>query len=306
MKQSNLKLAGSAKTLAVSLLLASLGMQTLLAGGRSTTTDIVFTDSQAAVLRANTATRGTQVVAAGDKLSQPFGICVSATGECLVTDTGCMALIGIDPANGTQRLVSAGGLMGVPFGIAPEASGSVLVANAASLIRVDPATGAQTTASSGGFFQAPVAVAVAGNGNVFVADLLGAVIQVNPRTGAQTLITSGGYLNRPQGIAVNGQHIYVTDVASADGNFGTGRIIHINAKTGEQTVLSEGAYLAGPVGISVLDSGSLVVADPYTMNDAGSFDGAIVLVDAVTGNQTFLAGGADGFVNPRCVSIFPR
>src|SRR5439155_25598027 len=172
-----------------------------------------------------------------------------------------------------------------PFGIAVERDGTILVANAQALLRIDQASGAQTIASSGQLFRAPIAVAVAANGQIFVVDLLGSVIQVDPATGAQSLVASGGYLKRPQGIAVSGDHIYVTDVGTSDGNFGLGRIIHINLQTRQQSVLSEGGYLVGPVGIAVADAGDLVIGDPYTINPQsldladGGFDGAIIRVN---------------------------
>jgi hypothetical protein len=313
MKHLNFNLVGSVKLVALSLIISNLGSGAWAAGRAASRqsansqarTEIVFTDSQAAVLKADTSKSGAQVVAAGQKLEQPFGICACPNGEYLVTDTGCMALIGVNPSTGDQRLVSAGGILGVPFGIAAERNGAVLVANGASLIRIDPATGAQSVASTGGFFQVPVAVAVAANGNIFVVDIFGSVIQVSPRTGAQTLVASGRYLNRPQGIAVKGHDIYVTDVATSDGNFGVGRIIHIDARNGRQTVLSEGEYLVGPVGISMMENGLLVIADPYTINEDSPnlFDGGIIVVNATNGSQTLVARGQEAFVNPRCVMV---
>src|SRR5260370_34187267 len=138
--------------------------------------------------------------------------------------------------------------------------------------------GAQTTHDSGGNLKVPLAVAVGENGDIFVAYAFGAIVQINPRTGAQTLVTTGGYLQRPQGIAVHGKDIYVTDVATADGNFGVGRIVHVDAHTGEQSVLSEGGYLVGPVGITMEQNGNLIVSDPYTINEASVdlFDGGMI------------------------------
>jgi hypothetical protein len=308
MKYRKPVLSGMLNSMAFLLAINALGLydnQAVAAGRTPTRTDVVFTDSQAAVLKTSTSTHGSALVAEGQKLDQPFGICVCPNGEYLVTDTGCLAIIGVNPADGTQRIVSRGGMLGVPFGIATEKNGSVLVANAQSLIRIDPQTGAQSVASSGGMFQVPIAVAVAANGNIFVADILGSIIQINPRTGLQTLITSGGYLKRPQGIAVRGHDIYVTDVATADGNFGIGRIVHVNAQNGRQTVLSEGAYLVGPVGISLAANGDLIVADPYTINEDSQslFDGSIILVDSSSGRQSLVARGQEGFVNPRCVAV---
>jgi hypothetical protein len=154
-----------------------------------------------------------------------------------------------------------------------------------------------------------VAVAVAENSDIFVVNALGAVVRVDARTGDQTPVTSGGYLERPQGIAVKGNDIYVTDVATPDGNFGKGRIVHVDARSGAQTVVSEGDKLVGPVGITILASAGLIVADPYTVNPQspdladGGYDGAILVVDPSSGVQTVLARGQQNFVNPRGVVV---
>ncbi len=267
--------------------------------------EIVFTDSQSAILRADSQTGGPAVVAVGQKLVQPFGIAISRTGEFLVSDTGCAGIIGVDPATGNQRVVSCGGRLGIPFGIAVERSGSLLVANGQMLLRVDSKTGAQTIASSGQFFRAPLAVVVAANDDIYVADALGLIIRVDSRSGAQTLVASGGLLIRPQGIAVRANDIYVTDVATPDGNFGIGRLIHIDGRTGHQSVLSEGGLLVGPVGVTAQANGQIIVADPYTITEASAdlFDGGIIRIDPANGAQTLVARGRDNFVNPRCVAI---
>src|SRR5262249_5599248 len=156
-------------------------------------------------------------------------------------------------------------------------------------------------------FIAPVGVAVNSHGDIFVVDIMGAVIRVNPRTGDQTYITGGINLHRPQGIAANGTDLYVTDVATADGNFGTGRIVHIDARARTQDVLTDGGSLVGPVGIAIDANGQLIVGDPYTINTNSPdlFDGAIIQIDPVSRVQTPLAIGHDNYVNPRGVALAP-
>ncbi len=294
---------------ALSLSAAATFGSALLAQGGQNNDAILFTDSQAAVLRTDIASSAPATVAVGQKLMQPFGICVGRDGEYLVSDTGSMGIVGINPATGQQRMVSSGGALGVPFGMAVESDGSLLVANGQALLRVDPQSGEQMVVSSGGFFRAPVAVTVAANGQVYVLDALGAVIGVDPESGLQRLIAKGIYLKRPQGIAFLGNDVFVTDVATPDGNFGTGVIIRVDVRTGQQTVLSKGNNLVGPVGIAIGTAGQLIVADPYTINDAspdianGGYDGAIIQVDRVSGVQHIIARGQEGFVNPRCVAI---
>ena len=88
-------------------------------------------------------------------------------------------------------------------------------------------------------------------------------------------------------------------------NFGVGRIIHVDAQTGHQTVLSQGGFLVGPVGIALDSGGQIIVGDPYTINpdSADLFDGGIIAINKITGEQKLLARGQDGFVNPRCVAL---
>src|ERR1043166_192054 len=154
--------------------------------------EIVFTDSRAAVLRANATTGNNGVITRENKLVQPFGIAVGQGGELFVSDTGCLGLLRIDPAKQTQTMLACGGGLGVPFGIALERNGMILVANAQALLRVHPHTGASSVVSAPGLgqclFQYPLAVAVAENRDIFVADALGPIFRVDPDTGAQTLI----------------------------------------------------------------------------------------------------------------------
>ena len=278
--------------------------------------EIVFTDSQAAVLHANAVTGDQGIVTRENKLVQPFGIAVGRGGELFVSDTGCASLLRIDPATQTQAVLACGETLGVPFGIALERSGTILVANAKALLRVDPSSATPAVVSAPGLaqslFQYPLAVTVAENGDIFVADALGPIFRVDPNTGAQTLIASGGYLQRPQGIAVKGHNLYVTDVATPDMNFGVGRIIRIDLNTCQQSELSKGRNLLGPVGIAIEPDGDLIIGDPYTINpdrheaDGGpAFDGAIIRIDKNTGYQHVIARGSYNFVNPRGVALLP-
>jgi streptogramin lyase len=268
---------------------------------------LVFTDSQGAILRADSVTGAPEVVSKGEKLMQPFGVAVGLRGDFYVSDSGCSGLLGIDPGTGEQRVISSGGILGVPFGIAVERNGMILVANGQSLLRVNPDSGQQALVSSPNLFQVPIAMALGDNDDIYVVDALGAVVRVDPLTGAQTLLGKGGYLQRPQGIAVRGKYVYVTDVATGDSNFGIGRIIRIDIRNGHQTVLSEGENLVGPVGIGVGPNGQLIVSDPYTINpdSADLFDGAIIRINEKTGAQTLIARGSGSFVNPVGVAIIP-
>jgi hypothetical protein len=302
---NRINISNSTLTSTLSLIAAlsfnALAQNNLPSASRS---EILFTDSQGAILNANSGSPS--LVASGQKLVRPLGIAIANNGDMIVSDTGCGALLAIDAAQ-NQKVIAQGGALGVPFGIAIEKSGSILVANARFIVRVNPQ--GQQILSSGTISTVPIAVTVAPNGDIFAVDALGIVVQVDPATGAQTRIAAGGYLKRPQGIAVLGNHIYVTDVATPDGNFGTGIVIDIDRQTGNQTLLSWGDKLVGPVGIAIDDAGKLIVGDPYTINpatansDSGGYDGAILSIDRATGAQNVITRGQGDFVNPRCVAI---
>jgi hypothetical protein len=118
-------------------------------------------------------------------------------------------------------------------------------------------------------------------------------------------------LKNPQAIAVQGNDLYVTDVATADGNFGTGCVIHVDAQSGAQKMVSQGGELVGPVGIALDANSQLIVGDPYTINPgspdiaAGGYDGGIISIDPLTGIQSLIARGRGSFVNPRGIAIVP-
>lgn len=277
------------------------------AGGLDSRSEILFADSKAAVLRADVATGTPDIIANGNKLNRPFGLAVAQNGELLVSDTGCRELLGINPATGAQRSIASGTDFGIPFGIAVERSGMVLVANGQALVRVNPVTGDYVVAYSQGYFKMPIGVAVGDNGDIFVVDITGAVIHVDAKSGSQTVISSGELLHAPQGIAVKGNNIYVTTVADPMGNFGTGRVVQIDANTGIQAILSEGNHLVGPVGIAIEGDGHIIVSDPYTVNpETNEYDGAIIRIDKITGDQSPLAHGESGFVNPRGVAVVSK
>src|SRR5438874_2933740 len=70
--------------------------------------EIVFTDSQAAVLRADALTGGPALITRDRKLMQPFGIAVGQNGEFFISDTGCLGILGINPVTSEQRMISCG------------------------------------------------------------------------------------------------------------------------------------------------------------------------------------------------------
>ena len=273
--------------------------------------DILYTDSFGAVFSLRPATGTVTTIASAGKLMHPLGIVLDANNNVFVSDTAAHAIIRIDSVTGLQTVVAAGDKLGTPFGIAVDSRGAILVANGQSILRLNALASQPTVVSARGRFGdsggLPLVVAVAGNGDLIVANVgfASEIVRVNPRNGFQALLSKGGYLKQPAGIAINGNDIYVTDVATPDGNFGIGTVIRIDMPTGSQTLVSSGGYLVGPVGIAVDNSGQLVVGDPYTINTASPdlYDGGIIRINAATGEQTLLARGQGNYVNPRGVAI---
>lgn len=276
------------------------------------TGDILYTDSFGAVFRLNAATGERTTLASGGKLARPYGIALEANGDVLVSDTGAQAIIRIKSPTGSQTVVAAGARLGVPYGIAVDAKGNILVANGESILRLNPVAGQPVVVSAGGRFGGssghPLAVAVAENGDLIVASAgsPSEILRVNPRNGVQALLSQGPYLKNPQAIAVSSNDVYVTDVATADGNFGVGIVIHLDLSTGIQTLVSSGGNLVGPVGIAIDQNGQLVIGDPYTINPDSRdlYDGGIIRINPVGGGQTLIARGQENYVNPRGIAVF--
>jgi len=280
--------------------------------------DIVYTDSGDAinggfVIKVDS-NKVQTVIASGGNLRMPFGVVVDSNGQIMVSDSG--RLIHIDPKTQIQTVIAdnSAGKLGSPYGIDIDISGHVLAANAQALVRVDPASGQTIVVSSGANFRAPLGVAVADNGEIYVANVAfpGQIVRVNSQNGSQKVIASGQYLNSPRSIAIQGNDIYVTDVINTNINYGlAGRVIHIDAHTGTQRVVSEGRLLVDPVGIAVDANGQIIVGDPSTVNpksldpSSGGYDGAIIRIDPITGDQTPLARGQDSYLNPRGVAVVP-
>src|SRR5262249_2388462 len=120
------------------------------------------------IIRVNPMTGAQTLVSSGGFFANPNYLALEATGNLVVADsdafplsgcnTGCGAVIRVDPVTGAQTVVSSGGFFVNPVGIALEADGNILVGDpdalggGGAIIRVNPATGAQTVISSGGAF----------------------------------------------------------------------------------------------------------------------------------------------------------
>src|SRR6266436_1469684 len=280
--------------------------------------DYVCTDSGNAieggfVLNVDHITHDLTVIASGGYLKNPYGVVIDASGQIIVSDTSGR-IIRIDPKTRTQKIVAdASPKLLSPYGIALDSEGKLLVVNCRAVLKIDPLTGDIQVIASGRKLVCPIAVAVADNGYLFVADRAkhAQVVRIDPKNGDQKVLPKGPYLGVPQGIAVQGNNIYVTVVATPDGNSGNGRVVQVDARTGKQQRVSEGDWLRCPIGIAIAANGQLIVSDPDTINPGspdirdGGYDGAIIQVDPAARTQTVIARGRGSYVNPRGVAIVP-
>jgi streptogramin lyase len=257
--------------------------------------DIIFTDSEAAVLRLDPATKQTSVLATGGRLVRPCGIALGPENTIYVADTGCAAVIAVNAETGDSTVLSQGDKLGVPFGIAVSAEGEIFVANGQAVLGINPADGTQRTASSGGVLKIPLGVAVAPNGDLYVADAGGFVARIDGRNGRQSIVATGQNLVTPIGIVVqNHKAIYISDSAAR-------RIIEVDPRTGGQRVVSAEGALASPFGLALGGQDNLLVGDP----DAIDLTSGIISVNLRDGAQYPLVTGSGNFVNYRCVAVVP-
>ena len=130
--------------------------------------------------------------------------------------------------------------------------------------------------------------------NAFGGD--GGLIAVNPESGGQSILsnstTSAQDLYRdPTGIAFSPDGTFIVADPLAFG--GSGGLIRVDPNTGNQSPLSNNEISSAnlfvdPVGVAVAPSGALMVAD----SGAGGGTGAVIEVDAATGQQSLLSSNA--------------
>jgi sugar lactone lactonase YvrE len=280
--------------------------------------DIIYADSGGGVhggciMKVDPESGAQTVISTGDNLVTPFGVALDSSGRIVVSDTSSSGrLIRIDPENGHQSVIHADSpdVLGVPFGLAAAPNGEMLVADGQFIVAMNTGNGTTRIVSSGGNLGFPLSLTVAEKDRLFIVNrtISPEILRIDTKNGAQKVLSRGGYLKSPQAIVARDADLYVTDVATADGNFGIGRVIRIDARTGAQSIVSEGGYLVGPAGIDVDESGRIVVGDPYTMNPTNPdlFDGGIIRIDPTTGQQTLVARGYGSLVNPRGIIVVPQ
>lgn len=271
--------------------------------------ELLYTDSGnaihgGAIVKVNAVSGERTIFSIGGNLTLPFGLTVTPDGRIIVTD--CGRVIEIDTNTGEQSVLYD---LGWAAGLAIDRDGNLLIAGGHTIFRLDLVSGLIVAVATGGHLTCALAVAESPNGALLVlnAGSIPSIIRISKGTGRQEVVAQGGFLQSPQSLVVHGQSIYVTDVATSDGNFGIGCILRINAQNGKQTEIARGRYLVAPVGIALDHEGYLVVGDPYTVNPDSFdlYDGAIVRINLATGDQHLICRGSGELVNPRGLAFLP-
>jgi hypothetical protein len=274
--------------------------------------DIVFVDSGnpsegGFIIKINPDNGEQTILSSGGLLRMPFAVVLDSEGQLLTSDSG--RLIRLNLVTGAQTLVSdrSQGILGYPYGLGIDRLGGILVANGENIVNFDPTSGRARVLWSGQHVLTPLGVATNERGDIFAAAYPSQILRIHPKTGAATVLAEGGMLNYPCLMAIRSNQIYVTGVATPDGNFGVGRVVRVDCVTGESQLISEGGNLVGPIGIALEADGQILVADPYTINPESPtlYDGGIIRIDPATGNQTLLVRGSNNRVNPRGLMVIP-
>jgi sugar lactone lactonase YvrE len=308
---------------------------------RGTTTVSIqsMTDSRVTVTVVAVATVEADMVSA---FLNVVSIVVEPRGTLAVVDAVRNAVLRVNPSSGDRTLVSgcvdltcrnmigSGPPLKSPQGIAVEKSGTLVVVDSflQAVIRIDPDNGNRTVVSrgsetvsssigSGPPLKSPQGIAVEKSGTLVVIDSIlstgSAVVRVDPASGNRTVVSGGSgapsgsdqRLFFPQGIAVeaSGTLVVVDSYLQA--------VIRIDPVNGNRTVVSRGSGalsigdgpdLDGPLSIAVGTTGALYIVL------ADTFFGirAVVQVDPVSGNRTFVLGTEDNVGNqPALFSEIP-
>ena len=96
------------------LLLAGLALAGTLQAGAPPLNhfDIIVADSQATVYSYNPQTRQRTIIAQNDKLDRPYDVARKSDGNIVVSDTGTLRIVQINPSTGQQTVLAEGSALG--------------------------------------------------------------------------------------------------------------------------------------------------------------------------------------------------
>jgi streptogramin lyase len=278
----------------IGLVIAGMALAGSLNAASLNHVDVIVADSQATVYAFNPQTGQSAIIAQQDKLDRPYDLARKSDGNILVSDTGTLRIVQVNPLTSEQTVVAEGGALGVPYGLDVDPQNRIYVANSSSIVTIAPGSGIAETFAQGDLLQVPLDVAVGPDGNLYVADALAGVIRIDPLTKQQTRLVQPGVLRTPTSITTDGKRTaYVVD--------GTGRcVVAVDLLTGKSKPVATAGLLTTPVGIALAPGGTMLVSDPDTCN----LDGAIIMIGQ-DGTQTVVARGSGDLVNARGILIVP-
>lgn len=254
--------------------------------------NILVADSQATVYLYDSESGDRTVVAQGVTLDRPYDVVQDHKGNIVVSDTGTLRIVSINPVTRQQTVIAAGPPLGVPFGLAVDQFDRIYVANSQAILRIDPRTPQVEVFAEGKLLQVPLDVVVGPDGNVYVADAVAGVIVIDEITRAQKVVANDGLVRRPVGVAIHGNRSLC--VADAEARC----VVAINLHDNSQRLVSEGGFLATPLAVALSAGGAMLVSDP----DAFGLDGGILSIGP-DGSQTPVMRGSGDLVNPRGIAI---
>lgn len=269
-------------------------------------------------------------VGAGPALVDPQAVAISGDGKLFVTDRTLGSpgnpaqniVYHIDTTNGDRTVVHNSAVGdGLPFellgaDVLEDAGGQIVVLGSTlvagpppiteypmgAVYRVDPGTGVRTLHSGmgtgvGSTMMTPSGIDRLPDGNWLVVDWEADQLLVIDSVSGDRTVVSGSTVG--VGVAFNS----LIDVAVLDStravlsSFDGGELIGIDLMTGERTLLSgigvgTGPSLNQPWGVATSDSNQIYLADLLDWDLAA--DGAIYIVDPLTGNRTILSGRGAG------------
>jgi len=277
-----------------SLLLAGLFLAGGLEAAQINRLDVIVADSQATIYAVSLQTGQRAIIAQQDKLDRPYDLARNRDGNIIVSDTGTLRIVQVNPLTGQQAVLAEGPALGVPYGLDVDQNNRIYVANSSAILSVAPATGLIEVVAQGGLLQVPLDVAVGADGTLYVADAVAGIIRIDAASKTQSLLAQGGFLHSPVGITVDDKHTaYVVD--------SSGRcIVAVDTQSGAQKLVSMAGFFTTPVGIALAPGGTMLVSDP----DAFNLDGGILMIGG-NGAQSPVVQGSGELVNPRGIALVP-
>src|SRR5438046_897409 len=147
------------------LLLAGTALATGLNAAPINRFDVIVADSQATIYAVSAQTQQRVIIAQQGYLNRPYDLARKSDGNLIVSDTGNLSIVQVNPSTGQQSLIAQGAALGVPYGLDVDSQNKIYVANSSAILCVAGDTGVVQSFAQGGLLQVPLDVAVGPDGN---------------------------------------------------------------------------------------------------------------------------------------------